>query len=538
MTQSSQSQPFLRIPALPNGRGSMAALLALLLGLFAGYSPALQAQNGFPPSLMSYQGFLVDANGAPLAPNNPQNFSVVFRIYGVSSAGTPLWTEAQTVTIDKGNFSVVLGEGGSEGVEVRPDLATVFNSNRASDLYLGITVKGVSDSEILPRLRLLTSPYAFLARTANSLAGNDGAALIRSDASRLRISQALQSDFPPNGNARGANAVDLQVARVLASPSQVASGTTSVISGGQNNTASGESSVIAGGSGSTASGRGSVVGGGENNTASGLFATVPGGRNNVASGENSFAVGRRARATHPGSVVFGDNSDADKNSSGDNQFLIQAGGGVGINGAPASGAALTVNGEVNATSAKFGSMNVATLSATAVSGFGTVPLGGIIIWSGPENAVPAGWVLCNGQSFGGRPTPDLRGRFVIGAGQGSGLSNRSVGAAGGSETVTLAVGQLPAHNHTFSGTTSDSGEHQHGYWDAQFAENQSGGVNNQAGSRSGVDWDNSPFGYDRNTGRAGNHNHTFSGTTSSVGSGNPIDKLPPFYALAYIMRVQ
>lgn len=80
MTQSSQSQPFLRIPALPNGRGTMAAFLALLLGLFAGHSPALQAQNGFPPSLMSYQGFLVDANGAALAPNNPQNFSVVFRI--------------------------------------------------------------------------------------------------------------------------------------------------------------------------------------------------------------------------------------------------------------------------------------------------------------------------------------------------------------------------------------------------------------------------------------------------------------------------
>jgi len=271
MTQSSQSQPFLRIPALHNGRGSMAAFLALLLGLFAGHSPALQAQNGFPPSLMSYQGFLVDANGAGLAPNNPQNFSVVFRIYAVSTAGTPLWTEAQTVTIDKGNFSVVLGEGGLEGSEVRPDLATVFNSDKASDMYLGITVKGVSNSEILPRLRLLTSPYAFLARTANGLAGSDGAALINSSEGRLRIGQALQST---GGNNRGANAVDLQVARVTTSPSQVASGATSVISGGQNNTASGELSVIAGGSGSTASGRGSAVGGGENNTASGLFATV------------------------------------------------------------------------------------------------------------------------------------------------------------------------------------------------------------------------------------------------------------------------
>ncbi|MCE2826758.1 MAG: tail fiber protein, partial [Verrucomicrobium sp.] len=428
----------------------MAALLALLLGLFAGHSPALQAQSGFPPSLMSYQGFLVDANGNALAPANPQNFSVVFRIYGASSGGTALWTEAQTVTIDKGNFSVVLGEGGTEGSEVRPDLATVFNSNKASDLYLGITVKGVSNSEILPRLRLLTSPYAFLARTANSLAGSDGAALINSSEGRLRIGQALQST---GGNARGANAVDLQVARVSTSPAQVASGATSVIAGGQNNTASGELSVIAGGSGSTASGRSSVVGGGENNTASGQYATIPGGQNNFASGSYSFAVGRRARATHPGSVVFGDSSDVDKNSSGDNQFLIQAAGGVGINSAPSAGSALTVSGKLKADSAELGSMTVANLSATSVSGYGTVPLGGIILWSGAENAVPAGWALCNGQSSNGRTTPDLRGRFVIGA-----SSGRGVGTTGGAESVTLSINQIPAHNHRVEGWTWNAGD--------------------------------------------------------------------------------
>ena len=528
MTQSSQSQPFLRIPALPNGRGSMAAFLALLLGLFAGHSPALQAQTGFPPSLMSYQGFLVDANGAGLAPNNPQNFSVVFRIYGVSSAGTPVWTEAQTVTIDKGNFSVVLGEGGSEGSEVRPDLATVFNSNGASDLYLGITVKGVSNSEILPRLRLLTSPYAFLARTANSLAGSDGAALINSSEGRLRIGQALQST---GGNLRGANAVDLQVARVSTSPGQVASGATSVISGGQNNTASGELSVIAGGSGSTASGRGSAVGGGENNTASGLFATVPGGRNNIASGENSFAVGRRARATHQGSVVFGDNTDVDKNSNGDNQFLIQATGGVGINGAPAAGAALTVAGRLKASSAEFDSMNVATLSATAVSGFGTVPLGGIIIWSGAENAVPSGWALCNGQSSNNRITPDLRGRFVIGP-----SSGRGVGSTGGAETINLTVGQLPAHNHNVQGWTEGNGDHSHQLpWNRADDGNGSGASNSDYTGLWG-DSNNTIWGRQSNT--AGWHQHFFNKDSSSTGSGEAVNKMPPFYALAYIMRVQ
>ena len=435
------------------------------------------------------------------------------------------------MTIDKGNFSVVLGEGGAEGSEVRPDLATVFNSSKASELYLGITVKGLNSSEISPRLRLLTSPYAFLARTANGLASSDGAALINSSEGRLRIGQALQST---GGNNRGANAVDLQVARVSTSPSQVASGPTSVISGGQNNTASGELSVIAGGSGSTASAKGSAVGGGENNTASGLFATVPGGRDIVASGENSFAVGRRARAVHAGSVVFGDNSDADKNSSGDNQFLIQAAGGVGINSAPASGAALTVAGKLKAGSAEFDSMNVASLSATAVSGFGTVPLGGIIIWSGAENAVPPGWALCNGQASNGKTTPNLQGRFVIGPSFG-----RGVGSTGGAETITLSVGQLPAHNHVVSGSTTLTGAHTHTA-KAPSGANQEQGYPASENHQSFRTSDR-PRSYAVNSdalSTEGNHSHSFNVTSASTGSGQAIDKLPPFYALAYIMRVQ
>jgi microcystin-dependent protein len=312
----------------------------------------------------------------------------------------------------------------------------------------------------------------------------------------------------------------------------VASGATSVISGGQNNTASGELSVIAGGSGSIASGKGSAVGGGENNTASGLFATVPGGRNNLASGENSFAVGRRARAVHAGSVVFGDNTDVDKNSSGDNQFLIQATGGVGINSAPVSGVALTVSGRVKANIAEFDSMNVATLSATTVSGYGTVPLGGIIIWSGAENAVPAGWALCNGQISNGRNTPNLQGRFVIGSGWGA--SWRGVGTTGGAETVTLSVAQLPAHNHVVSGSTAHGGEHTHPFraFNANFEHK---GSATEGSTKNDSDGDFTDYDAVRS---AGAHSHGINLTSTSTGSGQAIDKMPPFYALAYIMRVQ
>ena len=175
-------------------------------------------------------------------------------------------------------------------------------------------------------------------------------------------------------------------------------------------------------------------------------------------------------------------------------------------------------------------MNVATLVATAVSGFGTVPLGGIIIWSGAENAVPAGWALCNGQTSNGRITPNLQGRFVIGP-----SSGRGVGATGGTETVTLSVGQLPAHNHQVSGSTSTDGSHTHAYNDYYYSECcPSWGWWGSSGS----DGDNQPRGTDRTSGAAGAHSHTFNVTSASTGSGQAVSIMPPYYALAYIMRVQ
>jgi len=265
-----------------------------------------------------------------------------------------------------------------------------------------------------------------------------------------------------------------------------------------------------------------------------LRSIIPGGENNVASGVWSFAVGRRARATHAGSFVFGDSTDVDKNSSGDNQFLISAVGGVGINVAPAAGSALTVSGKLKAGSAEFDSMNVANLSATSVSGFGTVPLGGIIFWSGAENAVPAGWALCNGQSVNGRTTPNLRGRFVIGASDG-----RGVGGVGGAESVTLTVNQIPAHNHQVRGTTLEAGDHTHAVYAAGIDDrNFSGRESQKDGFGVAADTNQKDTRYSATTTSGGNHAHTFNVTSDSTGGSQAVNIMPPFYALAYIMRVQ
>lgn len=69
-------------------------------------------------------------------------------------------------------------------------------------------------------------------------------------------------------------------------------------------------------------------------------------------------------------------------------------------------------------------------------------------------ACPAGWSAMDGT--GGRP--DARGRTVVGAGQGAGLTDRTLASVGGAETHTLTAPQMPAHTH--SATTyvyADSG---------------------------------------------------------------------------------
>ena len=91
----------------------------------------------------------------------------------------------------------------------------------------------------------------------------------------------------------------------------------------------------------------SFLGGGEYNICAAEDATVPGGAHNVAAGDNSFAAGHRAKANHQGAFVWADSTEADFASTGNDQFLIRAAGGVGI-GKNNPGAALDVSGSITA----------------------------------------------------------------------------------------------------------------------------------------------------------------------------------------------
>jgi hypothetical protein len=176
---------------LPARARAVLTLLVLPLAFVAIGTRAFAQANPNPPERLAYQGFLVDANGIALATNVPKNYDVIFRIWNdpsASAVGNRLWTEQQTVTVDKGYFSVVLGEGSSIG-EARPALSTVFTNSTASDRWIALTVKGIgtggSDANILPRLRLITSPYAFLATKAISV---DGAGVTSGTVSDSRLS--------------------------------------------------------------------------------------------------------------------------------------------------------------------------------------------------------------------------------------------------------------------------------------------------------------------------------------------------------------
>ncbi|MBU2573731.1 MAG: hypothetical protein KKH28_06635, partial [Elusimicrobia bacterium] len=104
------------------------------------------------PSLLNYQGRLVDAIGNPLS----GTYSITFSIYGVATGGPAVWTETQSLALDNGIFNASLGAS----TALAP---SVFSSDTR---YLGVTVG--SDAEMTPRTRLLSVPYAVYAASAAS----------------------------------------------------------------------------------------------------------------------------------------------------------------------------------------------------------------------------------------------------------------------------------------------------------------------------------------------------------------------------------
>ncbi|MHA2201507.1 MAG: tail fiber domain-containing protein [Candidatus Thorarchaeota archaeon] len=139
-------------------------------------------------------------------------------------------------------------------------------------------------------------------------------------------------------------------------------------------------------------------------------------------------------------------SDTTQNTLGTtNSGSFQVLGGAGITKNLTVGGATTITG------------NVHIKGNITVEGTGLFPIGSIIIWYGAVANIPSGWSLCNGATVGSVTTPDLRERFVVGAGGDNSTvtgSGYSVNDTGGLNEVTLTTSQMPSHNHSasFSGS--------------------------------------------------------------------------------------
>jgi hypothetical protein len=148
---------------------------------------------------------------------------------------------------------------------------------------------------------------------------------------------------------------------------------------------------------------------------------------------------------------------------------------------------------------------IASTAFVAAAVAGAIPSGGIIIWSGSAAAIPTGWVLCNGSNS----TPDLRDKFVVGAG-----STYAVGATGGSANAIVV-----SHTHSIS----DSG-HNH---DIVTRNGGSGTIY--------IDYNNTQAGSTL-INVAETTTETTGITVNSFGSSGTNANLPPYYALCYIMK--
>lgn len=181
------------------------------------------------------------------------------------------------------------------------------------------------------------------------------------------------SNFYATVGGGALNAANGQSSTVGGGNSNTASGYIAIVGGGQGNTASGDWATVGGGFSNTASGTDATVGGGQGNTASGQYSTVPGGSSNTAAGSFSFAAGQQAKANHNGTFVWADSENTNFASTGVNQFLIRASGGVGI-GTNSPGAALDVNGATKLGSGAPAIMMKKLTGTTASSDGGSVSI--------------------------------------------------------------------------------------------------------------------------------------------------------------------
>lgn len=235
---------------------------------------------------------------------------------------------------------------------------------------------------------------------------------------------------------------------------------------------------------------------------------------NASEARDGFIV--RGSATLGGLQLVGDGAAYDVDENGhlsvedfDTEKLSADDGSLG--GSLSVGKDLTLQKSMAMSGAAFTASN-ATLRAHSVNAQtlvmpgnveDLVPKGIIMMWYGDANKVPAGWALCDGSNG----TPDLTGRFIVGASR-SGDDWNAYRKTGGARSVTLSVEQMPQHHHDYFG-------------DDQLVTH--------------AEKANEHSGYDAESGKSGDSAWFKTGET---GGSKAHENRPPFRAVYYIMKVK
>lgn len=280
---------------------------------------------------INYQGRLLTA-GAPATGIYDIQFSLCTALSGPA---TNAEVTILNVPVTNGEFSVAL------------DFGPVFDGT-AYWLELAVKTNGGANSftTLVPRQPITATPYAQYAVKAGPSGSGHTLAGIGPTVGGGVENQSLGNYSTVGGGTQNWGVGDYSTVAGGSANRVMTNASFGTIAGGSGNKVLQPYATVSGGDRNCASGGYSVVGGGLQNTNSGLGAVIPGGVRNVASADYSFAAGRRAKAVHSGAFVWGDSTDADLASSAANQFLIRAGGGVGI-GTRVPQSALDVAGVIN-----------------------------------------------------------------------------------------------------------------------------------------------------------------------------------------------
>ena len=242
----------------------IAACAVLLLGTVS---------HAAVPTSITVQGKLTDAGGIPL-PAGVKTFT--FRIFDAASFGTQIWptgggSEDQSLTTDAAGLWI-----GLIGA-LSPLNDAVFTD---SVRWLEVSVS----STTLPRIRLVTGPYAYRVATVDGASG--GTITSKVSIGPGHVNTGINAFVAGENNSVTGNQSTVSGGR-----GNDASAVYSTVAGGINNVASGPSSTVGGGEGSTAQSIFSTVGGGFSNNALSTLSTVGGGGNNTALGSYTTVAG-------------------------------------------------------------------------------------------------------------------------------------------------------------------------------------------------------------------------------------------------------